>query len=105
MITKFKLFEKTLQDMPFYSGESSTKKTESDFKYNVNDIVRFKELNRHYIIKHLNKMSSNQDYYIINPLNTKDCGYVLEEELDYPDINSDNYNDIMLKINTDKYNL
>lgn len=105
MITKFKLFETRLQDVPFYRGEASDKKIDSDFKYKVGDIVIFKELNRHYMIKNLNIMSKNQDYYIVNPLDVTDSGWVLEEELDDPDLNSDDYKNIIIKKDSEKYNI
>lgn len=105
MITKFKLFETRLQDVPFYRGEPSDKQIDSDFKYKVGDIVIFKELNKHYIIKHLNLMSPNQDYYIVNPLDVTDSGWALEEEVDEPDVKSDNYKNIIIKKDSEKYNL
>jgi hypothetical protein len=111
MITKFKIFENyiRLNDLPFYKDDVIAKHKESDFKYKIGDIVRVKELDRHYIIKNLNDSSSTQDYYIYNPLHENDRGWVSEEELTDPDVNSENYEQVKyyqdLKNNTNKYNL
>lgn len=108
MIIKFKIFENEnikLNDVPIYRGYVKRKVKDEDFKYKINDIIFFKQLNRHFIIKDKNKNSDEQDYYLENPLNHTEYGWVAEEELSDPDTNSDNYNEVVVKQSSDKYNL
>ena len=102
-----KTFEnsKLLTDMPYFTGPIKSKGQASDFKYKEGDIVKFKDSNTHYIIKNINYLSNRQDYYIFNPLNKIDKGWVVEEELSEPDTTSENYEELIIKINTEKFNL
>lgn len=108
MIIKFKIFENKpmyINDLPLYKGKIKNKRKEEDFKYKINDIVYLKELDKHFIIKNNNTCSDTQDYYLVNPLNAHECGWAVEEELSDTNVNSENYNQIILKISSDKYNL
>ena len=79
MITKFKIFESVLLDLP-YPKNIKRRSNLREYKYKENDIVYHKKMKQPYIVQSINDCSENQDYYLYNPI-TNDKGFVMEEEL------------------------
>ena len=94
-----KTYEKKLSEVSFTFKDVH----KNTYKYDIDDFVIFKELNRIFKINMLNKNSNTQDYYLINPLDKQDRGWVLEEELSEPTI--EQLKEIETKLTANKYNL
>jgi len=95
-----KTYEQNLRDVPFKDFEKINKIV---YKYIKGDFVKFIELNKIYNVNQINQQSDNQDYYLINPLDKDDNGWVLEEELSTP--TPEEIEEMKMKINISKYNL
>lgn len=89
-----------LQDTSFNRGYPVDRKY---YKYKVDDYTKVISLDRIYKVKSINDASENQDYYIVNPIDNNDRGWVVEEELTDP--TPDEIISIESKINANKYNL
>lgn len=100
-LKNFKLFEIKLQDMPFTKIERRINLKE--YKYKEEDIVYHIELEKAFIVKSINRLSDLQDYYIINPLDTTERAFVIEEELRDP--KPSEKEEIETILTTNKYNL
>ena len=101
MITKFKIFETKLRNLP-YPINIKRRINIKEYKYEINDIVVHKELSIPYLVKDINKFSDNQDYWIVNPI-IGDSGFVLEEEL--RDAKPSEKEELLAYIDMEKYNL
>ena len=101
MITQFKIYEIRLQDLPIPKVNRRTNLKE--YKYKKDDIVYHIELKKVFIINSINNCSDIQDYYIINPINTSERGWVIEEELRNAKENEKDEANAYLSAN--KYNL
>lgn len=70
-----------LNDVPGLLKEYDKKPT---LKYDKGDLVVFKSLNKVFKVKSINLSSLRQDYYIVNPFDTTEAGWVSQEELKKP---------------------
>lgn len=73
------------------------------YKYKKNDIVFHKELGRVFIVNGINDFSDDQDYYVTNPFDPTECGFVIEEEL--RDAKEEELRDTEVHLLANKYNL
>lgn len=108
MIVNFKIYEEfhekdkpRLQDLPF--GKIQRRCDINEYKYKIDDIVTHIELGKVFIIKSINDCSDNQDYFIINPVDTSEKGFVIEEEL--RDAKPDEKEDAEAFLSAKKYNI
>jgi len=75
----------------------------NEYKYEPDDIVTHIELGKVFIVKSINGCSENQDYFIINPVDTTERGFVIEEEL--RDATQEEKGDAEAYLMSKKYNI
>ena len=90
-----------LNDVPSINYSMGSDKY--NLKYKKNDLVIFKSLNRLFKINHVNDNSTSQDYYLCNPFDETECGWVQEKEVRTP--KKHELNDYNSKIDANKFNL
>jgi len=100
MITKFKIFENKLKDLSYPDVER--RDNLKQYKYDIDDIVIVKELNKVFIVKSINKFSDIQDYFLYNPIEN-DKGWCIEEEL--RDATPDEKLDLEMVLKAQQYNI
>jgi len=101
MITQFKIYEARLNDLP--APKLTRRSNLKEYKYKPDDIVYHIEADKVFIVKSINDCSDNQDYYLINPVDPTEKGFVIEEEL--RDAKEEEIYDAEAYLAANKYNL
>ena len=97
-----KTFEIRINDFDL-PNEDERRTNLDDYKYKECDLVYHKKLKRIYMIKSVNKLSPSQDYYFVNPLDSRDNGWGVEEEVRDPE--PEEIVEVELFLTANKYNL